>query len=252
MTTGPFQVMPDLTPDEYESLRADIAENGVLVPIQFDQHGRIIDGHHRKAIADELKLPYDRLIRHFADDEEARSTALKLNLSRRHLNREQRRALIVTELKHDDTRSNREIARLLGVDHKTVGEVRTELGGEIPHRRLQQLLDRGDYAPYVAHPFLDVLPLVPVEHFAGIVRSIQQHGLIMPIILNHDRTVLVDGRIRFLACQAAHVEPHYKTLEPDYDDTMTLDYICSVNLVRSSLSEDQRSLVALKLDEVVS
>ena len=253
MTTGPFQVMPDLSPAEYEKLKAEIAAHGVLVPITVDQHGRIIDGHHRQSIAEELKVPYDRLIRHFVDDEEAREFALKLNLTRRHLTREQRRALIVAELKHDDTRSNRQIARLLGVDHKTVGEVRTELGGEIPHRRLQQLLDRADYSPYVAHPFLEeALPLVPVDQFAGIVQSIRSHGLIMPIVLNHDKTVLVDGRIRFLACQAANVEPHFKVLGSHYDELKILEYIYSVNLIRTSLSQDQIAMLQVKVDKVTA
>jgi ParB-like chromosome segregation protein Spo0J len=49
-----FQPMPDLTPGQYDALRDDIARNGVLVPVVVDQHGRILDGHNRKRIADEL------------------------------------------------------------------------------------------------------------------------------------------------------------------------------------------------------
>jgi len=248
-----FQVMPPLSADEYAALKADIAERGVQVPVSLDQAGRVLDGHHRKQIAEELNLPYDRLIQVVADDEEARAVALKLNLARRHLNREQRRMLIAAELKHDDSRSNREIARLLGVDHKTVGEVRAEMSGEIPHRRLKQLLDRADYTPYEPHPVLDALPLVDVDQFAAIVASVKRYGLILPITLNHDRTVIVDGRIRFLACQAAGVEPRFRVLDAVYDDPDLAAYAISMNLCRASLSESQRALVATRMpDEQVS
>ena len=47
----PWQVMPPLTEDEYAALREDIAANGVTVPVIVDQHGVIIDGHHRQKIA---------------------------------------------------------------------------------------------------------------------------------------------------------------------------------------------------------
>ncbi len=37
-----LQVMPDLSPAEYESLKASIAEQGVIVPLTFDERG----GHY--------------------------------------------------------------------------------------------------------------------------------------------------------------------------------------------------------------
>jgi len=130
-----YQVMPALTADEYATLKADIAERGVLVPVVEDQHGNIVDGHHRKRIADELSVPCPVERRTFTD-EQARDTAFALNLARRHLTREQKRELIAREigLRPDD--SDRAIGRRLGADHKTVGSVRRELSGEIPHPEL--------------------------------------------------------------------------------------------------------------------
>lgn len=43
---APFQVMPPLTAEEYEAVLVDIAAHGVRVPVDVDQHGRILDGHH--------------------------------------------------------------------------------------------------------------------------------------------------------------------------------------------------------------
>jgi len=60
--------------------------------------------------------------------------ARKLNMARRHLNQEQRRGLIQAELKDRPQVSDRQIAKGLGVDHKTVSVQRATLEsiGEIP------------------------------------------------------------------------------------------------------------------------
>ena len=48
MAADRWQLMPDLTEDEYAALKADIAAQGVLVPIVFDADtGKVIEGHHR-------------------------------------------------------------------------------------------------------------------------------------------------------------------------------------------------------------
>ena len=128
-----FQVMPPLAPDEYQDLRDDIASRGVIEPIHVDEHGVIIDGHHRKRIADDLGIECPTIVHDDLDDAGKRSLAFTLNLKRRHLNREQRRALIAESLKADPGLSNREHARRTGANHETVGAVRKgmESTGEI-------------------------------------------------------------------------------------------------------------------------
>jgi ParB-like chromosome segregation protein Spo0J len=129
-----FQVLPPLDPDELAALETDIAERGVVVPVVLDQHGRLLDGHHRRDIAARLGIECPTDVVHVVDDEDARRRALALNLARRHLSREQRRELIAAEIVAAPEDSDRAIARRLGVDHKTVGAVRLHLsGGEIPH-----------------------------------------------------------------------------------------------------------------------
>lgn len=43
----PYQLLPPLSDDEYATLKADIAVHGVLVAVEMDDQGHIIDGHHR-------------------------------------------------------------------------------------------------------------------------------------------------------------------------------------------------------------
>jgi hypothetical protein len=53
----PVLELPPLPFEQYSALRENIGVNGVLVPILVDGDGpvrRIIDGNHRKRIADEL------------------------------------------------------------------------------------------------------------------------------------------------------------------------------------------------------
>lgn len=143
--TDRYQFLPPLTDDEYAALKADITENGVLVPIVYDQNGDIIDGHHRAKIAAELGIidvPTKTV--EIDDEEHGRRLARVHNLARRHLSRQQRRQLIAEEITADPDRSDRAIGRLLGVDHKTVGSVRRELAGEVPHHEEIDDEDRAD------------------------------------------------------------------------------------------------------------
>lgn len=130
-----YQVMPPLSSEEYQELHDDIKVNGVLEPIHVDEDGIVIDGHHRSRIASELGIPCPVITHDDLDDAGKRSLAFTLNLKRRHLNREQRRALIAESLKSDPQLSNREHARRTGASDKTVGSVRgdMEAGAEIPH-----------------------------------------------------------------------------------------------------------------------
>ncbi len=119
-----FQLMPALTTEEFATLRADVAERGIVVPVVRDQHGRLLDGHHRERIAAELGIDCPTEVRHVADDNQARDVALALNLARRHLSREQRRELITREVEVRPEDSDRAIARRLGCSPSTVGAVR--------------------------------------------------------------------------------------------------------------------------------
>lgn len=80
-----YQLFDALRPEEYEALKADIAKRGVMVPVELDDDGNVLDGHHRLMIADSLGIDCPRVVRHFATEQEKREHVLKLNLLRRHL-----------------------------------------------------------------------------------------------------------------------------------------------------------------------
>lgn len=122
-----FQVMPPLADDEYDALLLDIREHGITVPVVYDQHGRIVDGHHRVMIAERLRIDVPSVVREYASDEDARSAAYALNLHRRHLSREQRRELLAASIKADPGLSDRQHAARAGVAPSTAGAERARL-----------------------------------------------------------------------------------------------------------------------------
>ncbi|MEO3860923.1 DUF5131 family protein [Acrocarpospora sp. B8E8] len=106
--------------------------------------------------------------------------------------------------------------------------------------------------PYEVHPFADAFPLIDGEEFEELARDIKSHGQRQPIVLNHDRTVLVDGRNRFRACQTAGVNPVFEALPASYTDSMILDYIVSTNIERRHLNAGQKALIALEYEKAIS
>lgn len=85
-----MQLLPDLSPEDFARLRDDIAERGVLVPIEVDEDGTVLDGHHRQRIATELGIDCPRVVRSGMAIHEKRLHAVALNLARRHLTEAQK------------------------------------------------------------------------------------------------------------------------------------------------------------------
>lgn len=124
----PFQLFDALPTHIEDALRASIERFGVLVPIAKDQHGNILDGHHRERIAKALGVNcrYDRIV--VEDEEQAYEIARTLNATRRHLTGEQLREHIVMLAQRATPSgvgelSQNEIARVAGVDQSHVSRV---------------------------------------------------------------------------------------------------------------------------------
>ncbi len=86
---------PDLAPDEYDALLLDIEKRGIVYPIVIDQGGQVIDGHQRQRIAQTLGIDPPVKVITVADDAERDELAIALNVHRRHLTPEARRAAIL-------------------------------------------------------------------------------------------------------------------------------------------------------------
>src|SRR5439155_17837387 len=98
--TDKYQVMPPLSAEEYELLKADIAARGVQVQVELDEQGNILDGFHRVRACQELGITdWPTIVRLGLSEEEKKAHARKLNLARRHLTQEQKRELIRQQLK---------------------------------------------------------------------------------------------------------------------------------------------------------
>ena len=119
-----YQVMPPLSSEEYQELHESIKAEGVLEPIHVDEEGVVIDGHHRSKIANELGIPCPVIAHDDLSESQKRSLAFTLNLKRRHLNREQRRALGLESLRLDPIASNREHSKRTGLSDKTIRDIR--------------------------------------------------------------------------------------------------------------------------------
>jgi hypothetical protein len=124
-----YQFLPPLTDDEILALQEDISQNGMLHPIIVDEKGQILDGHHRAAIAKQLGFKPDRHVMEGLTEVEKRTLAFRLNTGRRHMDREQRRGVVIASLKADPQLSDRQHARRTGVSHPTVASIRAELEG---------------------------------------------------------------------------------------------------------------------------
>lgn len=110
-----FEALPKVIED---ALRASILRFGVLVPVVKDQHGNVLDGHHRSRIAAEMKVDYRVDVLRVESDEDSREIQRTLNADRRQLTEQQRQevALALRQEGH----SYRAIAGALGVDAMTV------------------------------------------------------------------------------------------------------------------------------------
>jgi ParB-like nuclease family protein len=85
-------LVPPLSAKEYESLKQDIKQNGIQIPIVTNQDGDILDGHHRykiwvvdlgKPVED---MPKPTILHFFNDKLQEKLFVINVNLKRRHLN----------------------------------------------------------------------------------------------------------------------------------------------------------------------
>lgn len=129
---APFQLFDALPTHIEDALRASIERFGVLVPVVRDQHGAVIDGHHRAHIADKLGVKYRVDVVQVADEAEAQEIARTLNADRRQLTEDQRREVV--QALREQGHSERAIAGAIGVSKATVHRdiERAEIGSPEP------------------------------------------------------------------------------------------------------------------------
>jgi ParB/RepB/Spo0J family partition protein len=123
-----YQLLPPLSEQAYNSLKESIADIGVTVPIIVDEHGNIIDGHHRAQICQELGITPPQITLTGLTEQQKRTKSRQLNLQRRHLTTKEKQQVITQELEENPTTPNIIIATQLGVSDTTVAKIRAKLG----------------------------------------------------------------------------------------------------------------------------
>ena len=74
-----YRLLPSLDPETYAGLKANIALNGVQVPVVKDEDGYILDGFARAKIAEELGYECPSLTVKGLTEQEKRSQVRALN-----------------------------------------------------------------------------------------------------------------------------------------------------------------------------
>ncbi len=120
----------------------------------------------------------------------------------------------------------------------------------ILRRQQQKTLTAVDLCFYIAgmehttHPAADILPLMVGQEFEDLVLNIRAHGLLEPIILHPDGSLL-DGRNRERACARAGIEPRYETWRGELGTEAA--YVISRNICRRHLTPGERASMAAQI-----
>lgn len=159
-----YQFMRPLLKSEYEELKADIAQRGVMVPIEFDEHGNVLDGHHRLQICRELGITnYPKVIRAGMSEAQKVEHSEKLNSARRQMTAEDMRLMREKARKaitKSPEKSDRLLGKELGVSHNVIGRVRKEMeqSGQVAHRATSTGADGKEYPRQVERKPFDLPP----------------------------------------------------------------------------------------------
>jgi len=275
-TDGGTQPRAELDPDtvaEYVEAMKGGAEFPAVVVFSDGETYWLVDGFHRvdaaKATGRET-IPAD-VREGTRRDAVLYSVGANATHGLRRTNADKWRA-VVTLLGDEEWRqwSDNEIARRCAVSQPYVSKLRDQLGlsyngykiarrkgaeyeidtakiGTAPRRESRSA--RFDDLPLPAHPLTEMIPLMAHQTVPGLAESIRTHGLLNPIVMH--KGLILDGRLRYLACIEAGVIPQFREYEGDDSDEALWSYLVSVNLIRQSFTETQLAFISLDLADAM-
>jgi len=88
-------LLPKISPDDYEALKASIKNDGLHYPIVVNKEDVILDGHHRYRACNELGIKPKFEVKEFPNALLEKKFVIESNLRRRHLNKFQRAKLVL-------------------------------------------------------------------------------------------------------------------------------------------------------------
>jgi hypothetical protein len=93
---------------------------------------------------------------------------------------------------------------------------------------------------YEPHPLANLFPMLAPGGLQALAADIKQHGLKQPILIHEGK--ILDGRNRFIACQAAGVEPRFES----YTGATPAEDVFSWNIQRRHLSTTQKACIGVR------
>jgi ParB-like chromosome segregation protein Spo0J len=121
------ELIPQMTPDEYDALVEDVERRGITDPLVVTEDDIVLDGRHRLMAARAIGLETVP-VRVFKGDESAqRDFMLRAALLRRHLTIAQRKDLAAKLIVTEPEKSDRSIAKATGISRPTVATIRDDL-----------------------------------------------------------------------------------------------------------------------------
>jgi hypothetical protein len=94
--------------------------------------------------------------------------------------------------------------------------------------------------------------LLADAEFSELVAPVTNNGLQEKIMLSSDKSTIVDGRNRFLACAAAQVSPSFRELPDAFSEEKTIQFIIAANLHRRQLTVGQRAALGVGIEEALA
>jgi N6-adenosine-specific RNA methylase IME4 len=141
---------PDLSSQEYESLKASTHDNGQYIPIIKNSQGVLLDGHSRYKICQELGIEPSILVRDFENESYEQLFVIDCNLKRRHLSSFQRTelALKAKPILEEIAKKNESLGGKGVAVQTPLERVDTELGkragvGKDTVRKVEKILKTG-------------------------------------------------------------------------------------------------------------
>lgn len=123
-----YQLLPPLSLEDKEKLKNSIVHDGLRHPIEVDENGNILDGHHRFEICTEENVPVTTVVIHLDNELEKEAYVYKANLSRRNLSNEQKKQVqkqqitLAKRLNQTRNYSQEQIGKILGVSQQWVSK----------------------------------------------------------------------------------------------------------------------------------
>ena len=114
-----YRILPPLSDEEFAVLKNDIAARGVLIPIEVDEYGQVLDGFHRERACAELgikSVPF--IVRRGLCEALKIDHIASVNIVKRHLDKHQLKTL-AANLRAKGLTQER-IRRILGVTQRTI------------------------------------------------------------------------------------------------------------------------------------